>query len=300
MHQLLGDNPYELSTIIDRWVLSPNKDMQIFPTDSLVITIDKEAVRRSGMMIAADSIPDVMHISLKGKRAVYKSEMMMYEMLARCNWERPLFVAMTVGRDNYGNLGDNFVQEGLVNRITPFNTKASGRTIDTDRMYDNVMNRFKFGGIDNPDIYLDETVMRMCQTHRRIFSQLAKQLIAEGKKDKAQKVLERAEEAIPATTVPHNYQSGSLELAQSWLALGNKQKATELANAVAKNASEYCAWYTSLSDRRLQLSADECYYYLIQLSNALKILDQTDPKQSDAYDLALRTYFEEFQSRSNY
>ena len=300
MHQLLGENPYELSTIIDKWVLNPNKDMQIFPTDSMVITIDKEAVKRSGMMIAADSIPDVMHLSLKGKRAVYKSEMMMYEMLARCNWERPLFVAMTVGRDNYGNLGDNFVQEGLVNRITPFNTKVSGKTIDTEKMYDNLMNRFKFGGIDNPDIYLDETVMRMCQTHRRIFSQLAAQLIAEGKNDKAKLVLEKVEKEIPPTTVPHNYQSGSLELAKSWLSLGDEQKATELADAVAQNASEYCAWYISLSDRRLQISADDCYYSLIQLSNALKVLDQTDPKRSEVYDIALREYFNQFQERANY
>ena len=300
MHQFLGDNPYELSNIIDKWILNDNKDMQIFPTDSIVITIDKEAVKRSGMMIAADSIPDVMHVSLKGKRAVYKSEMMMYEMLARCNWERPLFVAMTVGRENYGNLGDNFVQEGLVNRITPFNTKASGRTIDTEKMYDNLMNRFKFGGVDNPNIYLDETVMRMCQTHRRIFSQLAKQLLAEGQKEKAQRVLEKVEKEIPGTTVPYTYQSGSLEMAQSWLTLGNKQKADELAVSVAQNAAEYCAWYTSLSDRRLQASAEECYYYLIQLSNALKILDQTDEKKSQTYETALRTFFEDFQRRANY
>ena len=298
--QLLGENPYELSTVIDKWILNDNKDMQIFPTDSLVITIDKEAVKRSGMMIAGDSIPDVMHISLRGKRAVYKSEMMMYEMLARCNWERPLFVAMTVGRDNYGNLGDNFVQEGLANRITPFNTKASGKTIDTEKMYDNLMNRFKFGGIDNPDIYLDETVMRMCQTHRRIFAQLARQLLAEGKTDKARAVLEKAEQVIPATTVPHNYQSGSLEMAQSWLSLDNKEKATELAAAVAQNASEYCEWYTGLSDARLQASADECYYYLIQLSNALKVLDQSAPEKSATYELALRNYFAEFQARANY
>ena len=298
--ELLGENPYELSTVIDKWILNDNKDMQIFPTDSMVITIDKEAVRRSGMMMAGDSIPDVMHISLKGKRAVYKSELMMYEMLARCNWVRPLYVAMTVGSENYGNLGNNFVQEGLANRITPFNTKKSGKRVDTEKMYDNVMNRFKFGGIDNPDIYLDETVMRMCYTHRRIFSQLASQLLAEGKQDKAQKVVERAETAIPETTVPHNYQSGSLELAQVWLSLGNKEKASHIADAVAKNASEYCAWYTSLSDRRLKMSSEECYYYLLQLSNALKVLDETDPKKSATYDLALRNYFEQFQNRANY
>ncbi len=300
MRQLLGENPYELSTIIEKWILSDNKDMQIFPTDSIVITIDKEAVRRSGMMIAGDSIPDVMHISLRGKRAVYKNEMMMYEMLARCNWERPLFVAMTVGADNYGHLGDNFVQEGLANRITPFNTKQSGRRVDTERMYDNVMHRFRFGGIDNPDIYLDETVMRMCYTHRRLFSQLAQQLVAEGKNDKALKVLRRAETAVPEATVPHNYQSGSLELAQAWLSLGHKEEAAHIAAAVAKNASEYCAWYTSLSDRQLQRSADECYYYLIQLSNAMKILDETDARQNEAYEQALRTYFTDFQQRANH
>ena len=298
--QLLGENPYELSTIIDKWILNSNPDMQIFPTDSLVITIDKEAVKRSGMMIAADSIPDVMHISLKGKRAVYKSEMMIYEMLARCNWERPLYVAMTVGSENYGNLGNNFVQEGLANRITPFNTKASGRRVDTEKMYDNVMNRFKFGGIDNPDIYLDETVSRMCYTHRRIFSQLAADLLKEGKKDKALAVVQRAEKAIPETTVPHNYQGGSIELARVWLALGKKAEAAHIADAVAKNASEYCNWYVNLDDQRLRISQEECLFYLYQLNDALRILDEAAPEKSKDYDVALRNYSDQLQSRTNY
>lgn len=299
-HQLFGENPYELSTIIEKWILNPNPDMQIFPTDSMVITVDKDAVLRSGMMIAADSIPDQMHISLKGKRAVYKSEMMMYEMLARCNWERPLYVAITVGSENYGNLGNNFVQEGLANRITPFNTKESGLRIDSERMYDNVMNRFKFGGIDNPDIYLDETVMRMCLTHRRIFSQLATQLLREGKNEQALKVVQRAEEAIPATTVPHNYQGGSLELARTWLALGKTKEAARIAGAVARTAAEYCEWYTGLSDRRLQLSQEECLYQLYQLNDAVHLLYDADPAQAEQLDVALRHYSDELQSRTGY
>ncbi len=299
-HQMLGENPYELSTIIDKWILNDNKDLQMFPTDSMVITIDKEAVRRSGMMISGDSIPDVMHISLKGKKAIYKSEMMMYEMLARCNWERPLYVAMTVGSDNYGNLGNNFIQEGLAYRLTPFDTKTSGRRVDTEKMYDNLMNRFKFGGVDNPDIYLDETVMRMCYTHRRIFAQLAVDLIKEGKKDKALKVVEKIEKEIPATSVPHNHQGGSLELAQVYLDCDKKQQAAAIAEAVAQNASEYCRWFTSLSDSRLQLSAEDCYYYLLQLSNSLKILDSAGSKKADNYDAALQAYFDQFQRRTNY
>ncbi len=274
LKEMLGDNPYELHNIIDKWILNPNPDLQIFPTDSIVLNIDKEAVRRSGMMMAGDSIPDLMHISLKGKRAVYKSEMMMYEMLAQCNWERPLYVAITVGKDNYGNLGDNFVQEGLAYRLTPFNTAKSGLNIDTEKMYENLMTKFKFGGIDNPDIYLDETVARMCYTHRRMFSQLGTRLAEEGKMDKLASLLEYAEKAIPATTIPHSYSGGSLDLARLWQKIGNKEQAERLTEPIAKTAGEYIDWYLSLPNRVLIMNDKECMYYMYQLHHSIELLQE--------------------------
>lgn len=186
-----GDNPYELKNILKYWVRT--KDGQaVIPTDSIVVKIDKEAVRRSGMMIPealGDSIPDYMHISLKDekgnpKRALYKSELMMLEMLANANWERPIYMAITVGTDNQLNMREHFIQEGLTYRFTPFDTEALGATIDSEKMYDNLMNKFKFGGIDKPGIYIDENTMRMCYTHRRIFAQLITQLMKEGKRTK--------------------------------------------------------------------------------------------------------------------
>ena len=79
---------------------------------------------------------------------------------------------------------NHFVQEGLAYRFTPFDTSKTGVTIDSEKMYDNLMNKFKFGGIDKPGIYIDENAMRMCHSHRRIFSQLVQQLMREGKKDR--------------------------------------------------------------------------------------------------------------------
>lgn len=120
-----GDNPYELKNILKYWVRSPKEGLQLIPTDSIVIKLDKEAVKRSGMMIPDSlhgEIPDYMSISLKGKRMLYKSELMMLEMLANTNWERPLYMAITVGSDNHLNLGNNFMQEGLATaspRSTP-------------------------------------------------------------------------------------------------------------------------------------------------------------------------------------
>ena len=139
-------------------------------------------------MIPGDSIPDYMHISLKGKRALYKSELMMLEMLAEANWERPIYIAVSVGPENQLNMGNHFIQEGLTYRL----------------------NKFKFGGIDKPGIYIDENTMRMCHSHRRIFSQLVQQLIREGKKDKAKAALDYAEKMIPAFNVPYDWQNGAL------------------------------------------------------------------------------------------
>ena len=290
MKELLGENPYELSNIIDKWILNDDEVLQCFPTDSVVITIDKEAVRRSGMMIAGDSIPDVMHISLKGKRAVYKNEMMIYEMLCRTNWERPMYVACTVGSDNYGSLGNNFVREGLADRITPFNTKESGMTMDTERMYDNLMNKFRFGGLDNPDIYLDETVLRMCYTHRRLFATLAMQLMREGKEEKALEVVRYAKEVIPAETVSHNYMSGSMDLARVWLMHGEKQEAEGIVTDIATNACEYLDWYATLKPRVQQSCAQDILYNVYQLSNAVEILESAESANLKEMEEKLQAY----------
>ena len=297
MREALGDNPYELRNIIDKWVLNDNPDLQIIPTDSIVFAIDKEAVRRSGMMIAGDSIPDYMHISLKGKRAVYKNEMMMYEMLAQCNWERPLYVATTVGPDNYGSLGNYFVQEGLVNRVTPFNTKANGRNMDTERMYDNMMNKFKFGGLDKPGIYLDETVMRMCYTHRRAFAQLALRMLQEGKTDKVVKLVDYVEQVISPENVPHNYASGSLDLARVSLRVKKTDHAIKLAQTVAQGSCEYVEWYLSLPNAILLRDDRDCMYYMYQLHAAVEVLKEAGSDDAKKFEERLLDYNKALQTR---
>ena len=263
--KMFGDNPYELKNVLKYWVrndvskeqkevmklLLGDTDTHVIPTDTVYVTIDKEAVKKSGMLMAADSIPDRMVISLKGKRALYKGDLMMLELIANCNWTRPIYVALTVGEDNYMNLGDNFVQEGLVNRITPFTTNAPGaKNFDSKRTYDRMMNKFRFGGLDKPGIYLDETVMRMCWTHRRAFVNLAMNLVNEGEDKKAANVLAYLDKNIPEYNVPVNYQSGSLDEARVYAHLGQKQKAMDMFKKLFNNSYQYAAWYCGLEDFR--------------------------------------------------
>ena len=258
-----GDNPFEVKNVMKNWVRSKDEELHVIPTDTLYITIDKEAVKKSGMMMATDSIPDQMVISLKGKNALYKGDLMMLEMLAQCNWTRPIYVAITVGSENYMNLGDNFVQEGLANRITPFTTNTAGASnFDTERVYTNMMTRFKYGGIDKKGVYLDETVMRMCYTHRRLFAQLALHLVAESKFDKAKKVLAYADKMIPAYNVPMNYLSGGLDIAKAYALVGNKAKAAEYTKAVFNNAHQYMVWYNSLTGSRFTQAQQDCMMHI--------------------------------------
>lgn len=273
-----GDNPFELKNILKYWVRSKNAEMHVIPTDTVYVTIDKNAVRRSGMMMASDSIPNRMVISLKGKNALYKGDLMMLEMIAQCNWTRPLYVALTVGQENYMNLGDNFIQEGLANRITPFTTNVKGaKNFDTDKVYNNLMHRFKFGGINRKGIYIDETVMRMCYTHRRLFSQLALALINEKKFAKAAQVLAYCDKMIPSYNVPVDYQSGSIDEAKAYAAIGEKAKSKALFNALWTKSQQYLNWYTSLSGSRFEQAQQDCllhFYIMQQIVQYAQIVDK--------------------------
>ena len=310
--KMFGDNPYELKNVLKYWVrnditkeqkevmkiLLGDSDTHVIPTDTVYVTIDKEAVKKSGMLMAADSIPDRMVISLKGKRALYKGDVMMLELIANCNWTRPIYVALTVGEENYMNLGDNFVQEGLVNRITPFTTNAPGaKNFDTKRTYDRMMHKFRFGGLDTPGIYLDETVMRMCWTHRRAFVNLAMNLVNEGDDKKAAKVLAYLDKNIPEYNVPVNYQSGSLDEARVYAHLGQKQKAMDMFKKLFDNSYQYAAWYCSLEDFRFVSAQRDALLHFYIMNQILVEANDINEKWAKAQQVRMNGLLQLYRSK---
>ena len=303
-----GDEPFELKNVLKYWVRSTVKDFHVIPTDTVFVTIDKEAVKRSGMMMASDSIPDKMVISLKGKGALYKGDLMMLELIANANWERPVYVATTVGQENYMNLGEHFVQEGLANRITPFRTHYTddrGNLVpiegvsdfDTEKVYDNVMNKYKYGNVRQKGIYLDETVTRMCYTHRRLLSTLAISLINEGKTDQAKKVLDKCEQELPAYNVPHDYASGSLDIARAYSLTGQKQKAQQLVDQLWKKSQQYLLWYCSLDGYRFDGSQRDCMINIYVMNQLLEIQGSIDEKKVEQKDHQLEGLIQLYHSK---
>ena len=267
-----GPDPYELTYIMDNYV----RTKQIFPTDSVVVKVNKQNVINQGITVPAGmEIPDHISLSLKwAGRGMIRNQVMIYEMLARNDWKRPIYMSVTLGTENYAGLQDYFCLEGLAYRLTPF--KLGQGRIDTDKMYTNLMTRFKYGNVAMPSIFLDETNLRMAQTHRRMFTILVERLLNEGKKDKALAALRMCEKVLPEATVPYEY--SDVDLAMLWFRAGDKGKAAKVAKEVARQNWQYLNWANTLPQETTYAYANSCTKTFLYLYRCVALLQDMKDK----------------------
>jgi hypothetical protein len=195
----------------NKLTLRNGKKIEYFPSNKFSVKVDSAAVVNNGTVPVelADKIVKSIDWEID-KSYVLKSELMVLDLLATNNWERPIYFAITVGSDSYLGLEDYFQLEGLAYRLIPVKTAAFsmgddyGR-VNTGIMYDNVMNKFKWGGVDVREIYMDENNLRMTTNLRNQFDRLASALIIEDKRDSAMKIVDKCFEVLPEMNIPFNY-----------------------------------------------------------------------------------------------
>ena len=199
------------------------------PKKVISFKIDKEAVIRNNVVKPEDydKIVDTLTIDLSDRNYLPKDELMILDLLATNNWERPIYWAITVGQNKYLNLQDYFRVEGFAYRLVPIKGETSPDrlsfgTVATDIMYENLMNKFSYGNMNDPDVYIDENNMRMMTNIRNSFNKLASGLIKEGKMDSAVAVIDRSFELVPNSIVPYEY--FALGLAESYFQAGASEK----------------------------------------------------------------------------
>mgnify|MGYP003242547340 CR=1 FL=1 len=241
------------------------------PTNKLYIPVNADAAVASGTVAPElkDSIVSRIVPDFADKRGFTMSEIASLDIIntnAMQGWKRPVYFAVTVGSSYYLGLEDYFSRTGLAYQVVPL--KGVSNNIDTDKMYDNMVNKFRWGGIDKatPEhpLYLDENVRRMCNTHRMMFGDLVVQLIAEGKNDKALTALDLIMEKIPGWQVTHDLTS--ISLAQSYLDLGEKTKGEALLTEILDNSAGYLNWYKDLTSGQLRSVGSDYqkHLYIIQ------------------------------------
>jgi hypothetical protein len=244
-----------------------NENLSHFPTKKLIYPIDKEAVLKNIELTDKDTarLEKQIEINLSGNY-VTKDELMILDMIANNNWERPIYWAITVGSDKYLNLKEYFRTEGFAYRFVPIKTKSSGGQIGgvaTDIMYNNILNKFKWGNIDSPDVYLDENNRRMAMNIRNSFIRLSDALIEEGKTDSAIAVLDRCVELLPNERVQYNY--FNLLMAKSYYSAAFKDSIETRKNALEAEVNNNTYAINKANEvMRIMLHnyEEELYYYL--------------------------------------
>lgn len=279
-----GEDPFDVKNLMKYWVGSDDESMRFIPTDTVYIKVDKEAVKRSGMMIP-DSIPDRMAISLKGKAGLSISDLAMLDMIANANWERPIYIAITVGADNFlPDLQRYFIQEGLAYRITPFASNDIQNTrMDVEKMYDNLVNKFKDGGVGTKGIYLDENATRICYTHQKIYSQLAYELALRGDRKRALEVVEKCEQYFPSYNIPYHFYGQALMRAETYYMLGETEKADRITDHLAASNIEYVTWYLSMNDKDFGANFNDVNLYRSLLHYTIEIMDKYHSAKLENY-----------------
>jgi len=209
------------------------KALDIFPTKKIRVNIDSAKVVNNGTVEKDMAGRVLKQLNWEIQRNyVLKNDLMIMDLLAANDWNRPVYFAVTTGADAYLNLDKYLQLEGLAYRLVPIESTdremaSGGPRIAEDIMYENIM-KFQFGGMKNKDVYLDENCLRMASNMRIQIAQLASALIEKGKKSKAIKVLDKAMEEMPEINVP--FDATMYSICVAYYQGGAKDKGNKLAN----------------------------------------------------------------------
>jgi hypothetical protein len=276
-----------------------NERVDFIPADRLFIPNDSAKIVQSPVLAGNNFslLEKKMDITFN-KSAVLKNEIAMLYMLdgiSRDGWQRPIYFATTVGSDMYMGLSPYFSLTGLANQITPIYYGGQGG-VNTDKMYDNMMNKFLWGGIDNPKVYLDENNRRMCRTLRLMFVRLIDELIQKGQEDKALNALNYCMKQIPGNTVPHDYIS--ISLAQDYYYVGEPEQGAALATVILDGALDKLRWFfgpDNLSPSQFRSILSDVQHNLAVVGQTLDVLKSVDADDViEKYEPAYEHYYQAY------
>ncbi|HNW50012.1 MAG TPA: DUF2723 domain-containing protein [Prolixibacteraceae bacterium] len=267
------------------------------PVKKLFMVVDKNAVIANKVVAPKDynRIVDTMFIDISGSY-ITKDQLMILDMLNTNKWKRPIYYAVSVGPEKYMNLDKYFKLEGLAYRIVPvLSAKEEGYQrgfVDTDLMYDNIMNKFKWGGVKLPNVYVDENNRRMLTNMRNNFQRLGEALLAEGKKDKCIAALNKCMEEIPVNKVPYDY--FTVQIAKTYQKAGATEKASQLMKDMAREFTDELNYYYSFSSRQIPSFDEEIRSDLYFLNELQTLAEESGNSEMKSL---LKTSFEKYYNR---
>jgi hypothetical protein len=270
--------------------------IDFFPTANFMVGFDSAALVKSGAITSRMiNNLDTIRWRFPG-RAIEKANLMILDLLATNNWKRPVYFVSTTSADTYIGLDSYLFLEGLAYRLLPVtDSTGDGQTghVNSEVMYENLMNRFKWGNIADKGVYIDETIARMAMNIRGIFGRLASQLVKEGETEKARKVLDKCMEVLPETVIPYDF--FSVALVENYLKVGAADQGLKIAARLKSNTEQELAYYFSFNGQDLKdldMHIQESLYTVQHLSAVLK--ENGREKESTEAESVLKKYYDQY------
>jgi hypothetical protein len=245
------------------------------PTNKFKLDVNREKVLQEGVVAPEDEnrIVSSMNWNLN-RNYIMKDGLCILDLMATSDWERPIHFAVTVGHDKYFNLDKYFQVEGLSYHLAPLKAKSTddqqAGEINTDVMYDLMMNKFKWGNVEDPDVYLNEDNRRMLTNFRSQFARLSDALVKEGKHDSARKVIDRSMAKISNENLHFGF--FTVSFIRNYYQIGEKEKARKYLDTLYKNLDQEMHYYTNLKGISGQFPEDirRTMYALKRLADITK------------------------------
>ncbi|PRY16336.1 uncharacterized protein DUF2723 [Pontibacter ummariensis] len=206
------------------------------PTKNFFLNVDKERIKALDFVAEdkEDEIVDRMSWTIN-KSLLEKKHLVMLDLLATNNWERPIYFSTTVNSADFIGLSDYFQLEGLAYRVVPVKSPEGEQGfVNKEVMYENMMKEFELRNFNNPDIFYDENYYRFAANLRDKYARLAAAYLADGNKARAKEIVDFVFEKLPAETVPYDYYTP--QFIPILAELGEMEEAEALLNAMAQDA----------------------------------------------------------------
>ncbi|MDN3580452.1 glycosyltransferase family 117 protein [Mucilaginibacter flavus] len=265
------------------------------PTKNFKITVNANDVLQSGTVPASqkDKIVPEMDWTFGG-RYVTKDVLAMMDILAHNNWKRPVYFATTVPDENLIGLGKYLYSEGFANRLLPLkpDTASKADLTNTPVMYNNMMNKFKWGNMKNAT-YLDhESYTMFYPLISRLYSTLADNLLKEGHPDLAKNALKKYDDVMPNNIPNTEIAIRKYYLIETAYRLGETEMANKLANTVYNYVTNMLDYnYTLLQNNEVSIESRDIQYSMSMLNGLVEFThDFKQPELNAKFDKQFKAY----------
>ena len=263
------------------------------PTKSFSVKVDTAYIKKSGMIPAyyTDSIVPAVNFKIN-QEAIMRSDLIVLDIIAHNNWKRPIYFSSSIASDALQGLSEFTLQEGIAFRLVPVHVKSTDGQpggVNTAVMYHNLMDKFYWRNMNNPNVYLDETCRRLAMNYRDSFSRLANGLVKEGQNAKAIKVLDFCMAKLPEKQLPYDF--FALQMAYSYAYAGESKKADAIWDrmiTICKENIDYGMFTVTKKGASLDGETQQNMYYLQKI-----VQDAEKTKHPDIEKVA-RTLFEKY------